>query len=79
MRLDDDSSQYVAFTVPGIGGGHYEFVSPPFGPTNAPGAFQKRFADSLKPELGKTVETMIDDAVVHSKSWKDHLHDLKRV
>jgi hypothetical protein len=79
MKLDIMSSPLVAFTVPGIGGGHYEFVSTPFGPTNALGTFQKRFAQSLIPELGKTVETLLDDAVVHSKTWKNHLYDLRRV
>jgi predicted aspartyl protease len=44
MKLDPESSPFVSFTVPGIGGGHYEFLSTPFGPTNAPGTFQKRFA-----------------------------------
>jgi hypothetical protein len=79
MPLDKESSQYLAFTVPGVGGGHYEYCVTPFGPTNAPGAFQKRFAESLKPELGVCVESMLDDAIVHSKNWEDHLQALRRV
>lgn len=76
MPVDPESSEYLAFTLPGIGGGHYEFAVTPFGPTNAPGAFQKGFAASLAPLLGRCVETMLDDAVCHSKSWTEHMKDL---
>jgi len=63
----------TAFVVPG---GHYEYTRMPFGLKNAPGHFQRAMDQTFK-HLG--VSPYIDDLVVATESWKDHLDKLKEV
>ena len=69
----------MAFTVPGVGGKHYEFIKVPFGATNAPGYFQREFGAIFGKLLGVSVETLIDDAVLHSNSAEEQLKLLREV
>ena len=57
--------------MPGVGGKHYEFIKVPFGATNAPGYFQREFGAIFGKLLGVSVETLIDDAVLHSSSEEE--------
>ena len=68
----------LVFTVPGVGGEQYKFLGCLFGPTNAPGHCQKEFSKTLEPMLNKLANVLLDNAVIYSKMWVDHLRDLKQ-
>ena len=59
--------------------GHYEFVVMSFELTNAPTTFQGLMNDLLRSHLQKFILVFVDDILVYSKSWKDHLSHLQIV
>jgi transposase InsO family protein len=60
-------------------GGLYEFVSMPFGLKNAPATLQ-RFVNMLLADLiGKTCVIYLDDCLVFSKTFEEHLHHLEEI
>ena len=57
----------------------FEFLVMPFGLTNAPATFCKLMNDVLYEFLDRFVVVYLDDIVVYSESWEDHLVHLQAV
>lgn len=76
IELDEEAKQKSAFiTYDGL----FEFVRMPFGLCNAPATFQRLMQQVLGDLLGKTSFAFIDDTLVASKTFKEHLQHLREV
>jgi len=56
--------------------GLYEFLVMPFGLCNAPSTFQRMMDRIIKPEYRKFIQTYIDDIILYSKTFNEHLQHL---
>ena len=74
VPLTDRAKQLSAFVTPD---GLYQYQVMPFGMKNAPATFQ-RMINKLVGRM-EGCEAYIDDVVVYSDSWEDHLIRLRRV
>lgn len=77
ILLDDESKPITALVVPGKG--VYQFKLMPFSLTNAPAAFQCLMDNMITPELKLNVFCYLDEIVVTSKIFEDHLKQLQIV
>jgi len=59
--------------------GLYEFNAMPFGLTNAPATFQRAMDVILSGLNWKNCLCYLDDIIIFSTSWKQHLEDLEKV
>lgn len=59
--------------------GHFEYKVMPYGVTGGPATFQAVMNELLAPFLRKFVVVFIDDVLIYSKSWSEHLHHLHQV
>ena len=66
----------TAFTTPF---GTYEFLVMPFGLINAPATFQRVMDRVFQEVTWKFVLVYIDDIIIYSKTYEDHLEHLKNV
>jgi len=73
VGLDKDSIPKTAFTVHN---GKYEYTRMPFGLSNAPPHFQRAMDETFS-HLG--VSAYLDDIVIPSNSWQEHLQLLRKV
>lgn len=74
VKMREEDKEKTAF---GTSHGHYEFNVMPFGLTNAPATFQRlmnRVAGRIK-----SVIVYIDDLLIFSESWKDHMDTLREI
>jgi hypothetical protein len=73
IQLDPDDSEKTAFSVPN---GKYEFMRMPFGLKNSQATFQ-RIMDKLVITVRRNnindVEAYVDNIVIASKSFQDHI------
>ena len=76
IPLTEDSMPKTAFTVPQ---GLYEFVRMPFGLVNAPATFQRAMQSCLTGLNWEIALCFLDDIIVFSKSFDEHLERLKTV
>jgi len=66
----------TAFTTPF---GTYEFLVMPFGLINAPATFQRVMDRVFQEVTWKFVLVYIDDIIIYSKTYEEHLEHLKNV
>lgn len=71
IPLAPEARRYSAFTTPS--GGQYQFRVMPFGLKNAPGTFQNLMRHVLADYWGKFAIAYLDDIIVYSEDWKQHL------
>lgn len=73
VKLTEEASRKTAFTCPL---GHFEFVSMPFGLRNGPTVFQKLMQAVFGDLIGRELVVYLDDIVVYSKTWQQHVRTL---
>lgn len=76
IRVHPDDRHKTAFQTDD---GLYEFVVMPFGLTNAPATFQRAMNHVFKEVIGKFCVVYLDDIIVYSETWEDHLAHVERV
>ena len=76
VEMEESDKEKTAFiTHEGI----YEFNVMPFGLSNAPATFQRLMQEVLDELVYKKVLVYIDDIIVYSKTFEQHLKDLEEV
>ena len=76
MRLDEDARAKSAFsTFKGL----YEFLRVPFGLSNAPVTFERAMQKILAGLEWKSCFVYLDDVLVASKTFEEHLKHLRQV
>lgn len=76
IELDDDAKPRSAFICRG---GLYEFIRMPFGLTNAPATMQRLMDSVLAGLKWQVCLVYLDDIIVFSPSFEQHLADLRTV
>ncbi|KAK3572154.1 hypothetical protein QTP86_022234 [Hemibagrus guttatus] len=59
--------------------GHYKYLVMPFGLTNAPAVFQAFINEIFKDLIGRYIIAYIDEILIYSASYCDHVHHLNTV
>lgn len=72
VPLEESSRQYTAFQTPV---GLFQFTVMPFGPHGAPATFQ-RLMDRVLQGCGHCSAAYLDDVVIFSDSWAEHVQHL---
>ncbi|KAI7810424.1 putative retrotransposon-like protein 1-like [Triplophysa rosa] len=76
VRIRRGDEWKTAFNTPT---GHYEYRVMPFGLANAPAVFQALINDVLREMLDKFVFVYLDDILIFSASYQDHIQHVRQV
>ena len=76
IKVNKSDQHKTAFSSPS---GLYEFTRMPFGLVNAPATFQRIMSNIFRDEIFKYVVCYLDDILVYSKSWSDHIKHVRVV
>ena len=76
MRIAESDIPKTAFNTKI---GHFEFTVVPFGLTNAPAAFVSMMNNVVREYIGKFVMAFLDDLLIYSATWADHMKHLRKV
>ena len=76
IPLSEDSKPKTAFTIPGKG--LYQYTRMPFGLTGAPATFQRLMDKVITSEMKPHVFAYLDDVIVVSTTFEDHLFWLEK-
>lgn len=76
IQMDDASKEKTAFTT---GDSLYHFKVMPMGLTDAPPTFQRLMELVLRGLHWSKTLVYLDDIIVFSKTFQDHIHDLSEV
>lgn len=77
ILLEPSSREKTAFVVPGRG--LFEFIRMPFGITNAPAELQRLVDTLFGPEFDENLFCFLDDLILVSKNFDDHVKLLEKV
>ncbi len=75
VPLSKTAKPKTAFSTPN---GHWQYRTLPFGLHGAPATFQRMMDIVLRPHQSYAA-AYLDDVVIHSERWEDHLDRLRRV
>ena len=77
IPLEEESRKITAFTVPGKG--MYQFKRMPYGLKNAPAKFQRLMDKIIIPDLKHNVFCYLDDIIIMTENFEEHLKHLEIV
>lgn len=77
IPLANDSRQFTAFIAPGRG--LFQFKVMPFGHHSAPATFQRVMDTVIGPELSEFAIVYLDDIIIISRTFDEHLDHLRIV
>ena len=77
VEVDEDDRAYTGFTVGALG--MYECCRLPFGLTNSPATFQRLMQQVLGDLYLKCCTVYLDDIIIFSESYEEHLRHLELV
>ena len=77
LPLSPNSRQKTAFTPPW--GGLWEFNRAPFGLTSLPGQFSRLMAAVLHKAVGAYAQVFLDDMLIYSETFEEHLVHVEEV
>uniref|UniRef100_A0A9J7WVK0 ribonuclease H n=1 Tax=Cyprinus carpio carpio TaxID=630221 RepID=A0A9J7WVK0_CYPCA len=75
VPLTEQAKPKMAFSTPS---GHWQYRVLPFGLHGAPATFQRLMDILLRPHQAYTA-AYLDDVVIHSETWEEHLERLRKV
>src|SRR5688572_1945590 len=76
VEMEEEDKEKTAFTTQY---GLYEYNIIPFGLKNAPATFQKLMNKLLIEHIDEFVSVYIDDILIYSKTFEEHLQHLRKV
>ena len=76
VRMKEGHEEYTAFKTRF---GLYEYTVMPFGLTNAPGTFQELINDTIRDYLDDFATAYLDDILIFSKTYEEHVQHVKKV
>ncbi|CAB0030668.1 unnamed protein product [Trichogramma brassicae] len=77
IKIEESSKRFTAFAIPGSG--LYQFLRLPYGLCNAPASFQRLIDALFGPEFESHVFGYLDDIIIVTESFDEHMKWLELV
>ena len=77
IPLRKETQVITAFTVPGMG--HFEFTRMPYGLVGGPATFRELSDRTIGPEMEPNAFSYLDDIIIGTETFKEHLKWLSHV